>query len=87
MRRFEDPGQQAQGKKEKIKIYRNSNKEMNALIEKIIKKFAENNKKGKPEKELQYFHKLHLLEDESKKNVSSVVESVESGEILSSSSK
>ena len=41
----------------------------------------------KTEKELQHFQKIKIPDDESKKSVSSLAESVESGEILSSSSE
>ena len=41
----------------------------------------------KTEKELQHFQEKQIFDDESKKSVSSVTESVENEEILSSSSK
>ena len=67
--------------------YEGNNKELNAIIEKKIQKFVKNKKKRKTEKEVQHFQEMQISEDESRKSVSSFTESVESGEILSSSSE
>ena len=64
-----------------------SNKELNALIEKKIQKFVKNKKRRKTGKELQHFQEIHISDDKSNKNVSSLAESVEKGGISSSSSE
>ena len=73
--------------KKKIKTYRKSNKELNAPIEKKVLKCVKNKIRRKTEKELQHFQEMQISDDESKKSVFSIAESVESGEISSSSSK
>ena len=70
-------GQQAQTEKE----LRKGNKELNALIEKKFQKFVKNKKRRKTKKELQHFQVMRISDEESKKSISSFVESVESGEI------
>ena len=66
-------GKQAQAEKKRTsKTYGRSNKEVNALIEKKFYQFVKNKKKR--EKEMQ------ISDDEDKKSVSSVVQSVASGE-------
>ena len=73
-------GQQVQAKnKISFKDKRKSKKQLNALIEKKFQKFVKNKKRRKTEKELQHFQEMQIFDDESKKNVSSLVESVESG--------
>ena len=62
-----------------FKNYGKSNKELNALIEKKIKKFVKNKKRRNTEKELQHFKEMQISDDESKKRISSFAESVESG--------
>ena len=52
-----------------------------------FQKFVQNKKKRKTEKELQHFQEMQISGNESKKGVSSFVESVERGEISASSSK
>ena len=64
-----------------------SNKELNVLIEKRFQKFVTKKKRGKTEKELQHSQEIQIFDNESKKSVSDLVESVESGEISSSSSE
>ena len=73
--------------RKKIRTYGKSNKELNALIEKIFQKFVKNKKWRKTEKDVQHFQEMQISDDESKKIVSSLAESVESGEIPSSSSE
>ena len=70
-----------------FRIYGNSNKELNALIEKKFQKFAKNKKRRKTEKEIQHFQEMQISNDESKKSFSSLAESVEDGEISASSSE
>ena len=81
--------QQAQAKKEKsFRNYWKSNKAPNTLlIEKKFHKFVKNKKRRKTEKELQHFQEMQISDDERKKSVSSLAESVETGEISSSSSE
>ena len=55
--------------------------------EKKFQKFVKNNKRRKTEKELQRFQEIQISDDERKKSISRLAESVESGEILSSSSE
>ena len=74
-----------QKKKKSLRNYENSNKELNALIEKKFQKFVKNKKNRKIEKELQHFQEMQISDDERKKSVFSLVESIESGEISSSS--
>ena len=62
-------------------------KELNLLIEKKCQKFVKNKKMRKTEEELQHVQEMQISDDESKKYVSSVIESVESGEILFLSSE
>ena len=78
---------QKQGKRKPFIYYGKSNKELNALIEKKFQKFVKNQKRWKTEKELQYFQEMQILDDESKMNISSFAESIESGEISASSSE
>ena len=73
--------------KRNFKSYRKRNKEVNTLIEKKFQKFVKKKKRRKAERELQHFQKLKMSENESKKSVPSLAESIESGEILSFSSK
>ena len=80
-------GQQAQTEKEKYRNYGESNKVLNALIEKKFQKFVKNKKRRKTKKELQQFQEMQFSDDKSKKSVSCLAESVESGEISSSSSE
>ena len=75
-----------QKKKKNFKTYIKSNKELKALIEKKFQKFVKDKKSRKTEKELQHFQEMKISDDESKKSVSILVESVESREISSSSS-
>ena len=70
-----------QKKKKSSTKYGKRNKELNALIEEKFQKFVKNKKKRKTEKKLQHFQKMQIFDNESKKSVSSVAESVESGEI------
>ena len=63
-------------KKGNFKSYRKSNKELNALIENNAKLYK-SKKRRKIEKETHHFWELQFLNDESKKSVSSVGESVE----------
>ena len=62
---------QKQKKKKPFKNYEKSNKEMNALIEKKFQKFVKNKKRMKTDKELQHFQEMQILDDESKKSISS----------------
>ena len=62
-------------------------KKLNSLIEKKFRKFVKNKKRRKPEKKVQHLQELKLLDDESKKSVSSVTKSVVIEEISSNSSK
>ena len=73
--------------KKTFKNYGKSNKELNALIEKKFQKFVKNKKRRKTEKELQHFQEMQILDDESKKSISSLAESVVRGEISYSSSE
>ena len=54
---------------------------------KEISKVCKKEKRRKTEKEIQHFQEMKIFDDESKKSVSSLAESVESEDILSSSSK
>ena len=63
--------------------FRKSNKELNALIEKKIQKNLENKKRRNTVKEFQHFQEMQISDNETKRSVSSLAESVESGEILS----
>ena len=75
--------QQAQvEKKRNYKSYGESNKETNALIEKKFPKYVKSKKRRMKEKE-----ESQISDYKSKKIISSMTESIESGEILSSSSK
>ena len=76
-----------QKKKKPFKNYGKSNNELNALIDKKFQTFVKNKKRRKTEKELQHFQEMQISDDESKKSISSLAESVESGEISSSSSE
>ena len=76
-----------QKKKIAFKNYGKRNKELNGRIEKKFQKFVKNKKRRKTEKALQHFQKRQISDDESKKSISSFAESVESGEILASSSE
>ena len=76
-----------QKKKESLKTLGKSNKELNAIIEKKFQTFVKNTKRRKTENELHHFQEIQISDNESKKNVSSLAESMESGEILSSSSE
>ena len=76
-----------QKKKKPFKNYGKSNKKLNALIERKLKKFVKNKKRRKTEKELQHFQEIQISDNKSKKSVSSFAESVESGEISASSSE
>ena len=76
-----------QKKNKNFRTYLKSNKELNALIQKKFQKFVKNKKRSKTYKELQHFQKMHITDNESKKSVSSLAESVENGEILSFSSE
>ena len=73
-----------QKKRKLFKNYGKSNKELNAPIEKKFQKVVKNKKRRKTEKELL---EMQISDDESKKSISSFVESVESGEISASSSE
>ena len=74
-------------KKKPFKNYGKSIKELNALIEKKFQKVVKNRKRRKMEKDLLSLKEMQISDDESKKSISSLEESVESGEISSSSSK
>ena len=76
-----------QKKKKNLRNYGRKNKELNTLIEKKFQKVVKNKKRRKTEKELQHFQEMQISNDESKKSVSSLAESVEKGEMSSSSSK
>ena len=76
-----------QKKRRNFKSCRKSNNELNTQIEKKFQKFIKNKKRRKTEKEPKNFQDTQLSDIVSKKIVSSVVESVESGEILCSSSE
>ena len=65
-----------QKKRKPFKNYGKSNKELNALIERKFQNFVNNKKRWKTEKELQHFHEIQILDDESKKSISSFAESV-----------
>ena len=81
-------GQQAQAEKRKpYKSYGKSNKKLNALIEKKFQKFVKNKQWRKTEKELQHFQEMLISDDKCKKSILSFSESVESGEVSSSSFK
>ena len=56
-------------------------------MEKKFQKFVKNKKRRKTEKEHQHFHEMQILDDESKKIISSFTESVKSVEITASSSE
>ena len=62
------------------------NKEPNFPIEKKFQMFTKKKKRRKKEKVLQNFQEIQIFDDGSKKSVSSMAESMESGEISSSSS-
>ena len=72
-----------QKKKKPFKSYGKSNNELNALIEKKFQKFV----RRKTEKELQHFQEIQISDDESKKRISNIADSVESGEISAFSSE
>ena len=74
-------------KRKPFKNYGKSNKELYALIEKNFQKLVKNKKRRKTEKELQHFQEMQISDDESKKSISNLAESVESGEISSPSSE
>ena len=76
-----------QKKKKSFRTYVKSNKELNVLIKKKFQKFVKNKKRWKTEKELQHFQEMQSSDNERKNSVSSLEESVESGEISSSSSE
>ena len=76
-----------QKKKKIFKNYGKSNKELNALIEKIFQKFVKNKKRRKTEKNFQHFHEMQISDDKSKKSLSSFAETMESGVISASSSE
>ena len=76
-----------QKKKKNFRNYGKSNKDINGLIEEKFWEFVKNKKGMKTEKELQHFHEMKVLDDESKKNISSLAESVKSVEISSSNSE
>ena len=52
-----------------------------------ISEVCQNNKRRKAEKKLQHFQEMQISDNESKKSVSSLAESVESGDISASSSE
>ena len=76
-----------QKKKKNFRNYGRNNKELNALIEKKFLKFVKNKKRRKTEKKVEHFQEMQISGDESKKNISSFAESVESGDISSSTSE
>ena len=76
-----------QKKKKSFRNYGNNNKRLNALIEKKFPKFVKNKKRRKIEKDIQHFQEMRISKDESKKSISSLAKSVESGEISFSSSE
>ena len=76
-----------QKKKKRLESYQKSNNELNVLNEKIFQILVEKKKRMKTEKELQHFQDMQISDNESKKSIFSLAESVESGEILSSTSK
>ena len=78
---------QKEKKKKPFKNYGKSNKELNSLIEKNFQKLVKNKKRRKTEKELKHFHKMQVIDNESKKSISRLAESVESTEISASSSE
>ena len=67
--------------KRSLKNYGKSNKELNALIERKFQKFMKNKKRRGKEKKLQHFEEMQISDVKSKRSVSSLTESVESGEI------
>ena len=68
-------------KKENFRNFGKNTKELNALIEKKFQNFVTNKERRKIEKELQHIQEMQVSDDESKKTVSSLAESVKSGEI------
>ena len=68
-----------QKKRKPFKNYGKSTRELNVLIEKKLQKFAE--------KELQHFQEMQISDDKSKKSISSIAQSVESGKISASTSE
>ena len=74
-------------KKKTFKNYGKSDKELNALIERKFQKFVKNKRRRNKEKELQHFQEIQISDNESKKSISTLAESVENGEISSSSSE
>ena len=76
-----------QKKKKNFKTYRKSNKVFNALMEKKFQKFVKYKKRRNTLKEVQHSQKIQISDDESKTKILSLAESVESGEISSSSSE
>ena len=57
------------------------------LIEKKLQKFVKNKKRRKTEQKQQHFQEIQISDDESYKSVSTLAKSMESWEILSSSSE
>ena len=82
-------GKQAQTeeKEDLFKTYRKNNKQLNPLIDKKFQKLVTNKKRWKIEKEPQHFQEMQISDNKDEKSVSSLVESMERGEILSSNSK
>ena len=74
-------------KRKKFRNYGQSNKELNALIEKKFQKIGKNKKRMNTEKELNRFQEIIIYWRWNKKSISSFAENVESGDVLSSSSK
>ena len=76
-----------QMKKKNFRNHGRNNKKLTAVIKKKLKKSIKNKKRRKTEKEHLLFQDMKISDNERKKSVSSLAESVESGEISSSSSE
>ena len=79
-------GEQVQEEKKEFQILQKEQQRTECSNLKKIQKCVKNKKRRETEKELQYYQKIQISDKESKKSVSSLTESVESGVILSSSS-
>ena len=79
-------GQQAQAKEKEQDIQKDQQGAKCSNWEKM-QIFFKNKKRRKTEKELHHFQEIQISDHECKKSVSNLAESVECGEILSSSSE
>ena len=66
-------------RRKKFSTYGKNNRELKALNETKFQKFVKNKKRWKTKQELQHFQEMQIFNDKSKKVVSSLIESVESG--------